>query len=198
MMGTMKSKRKGLRAHYRRSTPVSRLLRNAEKIVRHTELAIVRLESWKSSDDPRVLSALEKSHATLDLALEICAKISALDDARFVPPAKDTTWTPATGQHLAIAPAYRQRYQEAMEEVLAEDPTLLDDLVMVKATSSGDIVVRRGRRTPFCVRKSHLVPAKVGDIQKAEVVREICHEVSTRPRNGVSKDAVPKINHRSA
>ena len=188
---------------YRRSTPVVRLLRNSEKIVRHAELAIVRLEAWKSSDDPRVLAALDRSRTVLDLALEICAKISELDDSRFVPPPKDTTWIPEPGQHLAIAPAYRQRYEEAMEEILGEDPTLLDDLVMVKMTSSGEIVVRRGRRTPFCVRKSHLVPAKVADVEKASIVREIAQETSShgtssrsvgaRPRNGVSRS-----NHKSA
>ena len=190
------------KSRYKRSTPVVRLLRNVEKIVRHAELAIVRLESWKSSDDSRVLSALDKSRTTLNLAIEICALISELDDSRFVPPPKDTTWTPEAGQHLAIAPAFRKRYEEAMEEVLAEDPTLLDDLVMVKVTSSGDIVVRRGRRTPFCVRKSHLVPAKFGNAVSADIVREISRETSSRetssrkvarPRNGVSK-----TNHRSA
>jgi len=138
---------------------VLRLLRNSEKIVKHAELAIIRLEAWKTSGDLRVMCALEKSRQALDLAVEVCAKISELDDVGFVPPPKDTNWTPEPGQHLAISPAYRQRYEEAMEEVLAEDPTMLDDLVMVKVTSSGDIVVRRGKRTPFCVRKSHLVRA---------------------------------------
>ena len=146
---------------YRRSTPVIRLLRNSEKITRHAELAIARLEAWKSSGDPRVLSALEKSAVVLDLAEEICSKIAELDNLGFVPPPKDTSWQPEVGQHVAISSPYRQRYAETLEEALREDPGTLDDLVIMKCTTSGEIMVRRGRRTPFCVRKSHLKSLRI-------------------------------------
>jgi len=144
---------------YKRSTPVVRLKRNVEKILRHCDLVMTRLETWRSSESSSVLGAIVLTDALRDQALKIHAIIDALDKTGFVPPRKQAAWQPGVGEHVAVLPKHRDKYAEALEEVLREDPQLLDDLLVTKITKAGEVVVRRGKRTPFWVRKSHLEPA---------------------------------------
>ena len=145
---------------YKRSTPVVRLQRNVEKILRHGELVAGRLETWRSSENAGVLGAIVLVGALREQALKIHAIIEALDEGGFVPPRKQAAWQPGVGEHVAVLPKHRDKYAEALEEVIREDPQLLDDLLVTKITKAGEVVVRRGKRTPFWVRKSHLEPVR--------------------------------------
>lgn len=150
------------RAHkgrYLRSSPVTRLRRNFEKMSAHARLGRERLRAWSSSGDARVsrLGALvaqiaEECSAALGLA-------SDLAQSGFVPPRQPSTYQPRVGDRVRVGERHRARYQQLYERQLREDPGLLDDLVVRKVLSSGEVAVQRGRRTPLAARKSHLFPA---------------------------------------
>jgi len=68
---------------------------------------------------------------------------------------------------VSISPRHREDYEAAFEDVLRDDPDMLDDLVVDKVLPNGKIVVRRGKRTPFPVSKSHLVEAEDEDDEES-------------------------------
>ena len=71
----------------------------------------------------------------------------------------DTVFAVEAGQHVAIAPASRERYALVFGKALQKDPSLMDDLIIEAILPSGGISVRRGRGTPCLIpAKSHLVP----------------------------------------
>jgi hypothetical protein len=156
-MSTEKKKRR-----YRRSTPVGRLRRNVQKIGRHAGLMKARITAWKAEmpELSLVLSKIEGVEgavATMDGALE------SLEKSNWSPPPRSSALEFVPGQHVAISPKHRQDYESVFEDVLKDDPDMLDDLVVDKVLESGKIVVRRGKRTPFPVSKSHLVEAEDED-----------------------------------
>lgn len=144
---------------YRRTTPVTRLRRNVEKIAKHAELCRDRLEVWKRSEDPWVALALANVEAIELQVLQLDSRVLELDKSGFIPPHRTPSWQPMSGDLVKVTDAYRSKYEQLYEKVLHEDPEMLDNLTVTKVLTSGEVLVRRGKRTPFVVRKSHIVLA---------------------------------------
>lgn len=142
---------------YRHTTPVTRLRRNVEKIFRHAELCRDRLEVWKRSEDPVVDQALAVVGLIEQHARQLDDQVVRLDVAGFIPPHRTPAWQPMVGDVVKVANAYLDKYGQLYEKILREDPDMLVNLVVVKVMTSGEVLVRRGKRTPFVVRKSHVV-----------------------------------------
>ena len=141
---------------YKRSTPPIRLHRHVEKMVMHSAIVAGRLEAWRLSADPRVEAALKDAHDAWAASQALEGQVLSLVDTEFVPPLRAASWVPEPGQHVCIMDRYRGRYAEMFEKVLGSDPGMLDDLVVEKVLPTGEVMVQRGRRTPFVARKSHL------------------------------------------
>lgn len=135
---------------------------NVSKSARHASLLLDRLLSWGSTDE-RLVELSAGSHAVLDKLASMDEILVALEDEEFVPPLKPRAVVFATGQGVRIAEKYRAKYREIYADVLLADSQYLDDLVVLKVLESGEVVVRRGRSTPFAVSKTHLVHARSGD-----------------------------------
>jgi hypothetical protein len=144
---------------YRRSTPIGRLRRNADKIARHARLSQDRLKSWQNGVPNRHMQQ------SWDILEEIIAKVAHLDSlmgaleaSGWTPPKKTGTLHFEPGQHVAIAPGSREKYTLVFGRSLKNDPSLMDDLIIEAVLPSGGISVRRGRGTPCLIpAKSHLV-----------------------------------------
>lgn len=142
---------------YKRSTPVIRLLRNVEKLERNGELVLNRLTSWKLDEDEQLENAMVKTKKIMDLLEELRAEVEELVDIDFVPPKRSSAVFFEEGDPVSVSEKHRSRYEEAFQKVIAEDENFLDELVVVRVMESGEITVTKGKRTPFIVRKSHLV-----------------------------------------
>ena len=145
------------KTRYARSTPVIRLRRNISKISLQASIVLDRLNAWKSSANDRVLTALAEAQKIWELAKTLDGQVEALESAGFVPPRRVDAYQPAAGDRVAIAEKFRARYDKIYEGVMEEDPNFLDDLMVRSLQPTGDVVVQRGKRTPFAVRKSHIV-----------------------------------------
>jgi hypothetical protein len=145
------------KTQYRRSTPVIRLQRNVLKLERHAALVNSRLLSWVVEDDESLADQVRLAGAIIQNIARLKTEVDTLVTSRFVPPRRSSALVYIEGQMVAVAAKHRDKYETAFEKVLKEDPGFLDELVVVKVLSSGEITVRRGQRTPFIVRKSHLV-----------------------------------------
>lgn len=150
------------KVHYKRSTPVIRLRSNVKKLSVHATLIENRLRSWMVPGDPDCLEAGPLEHVKVILRSigHLEAQVGALEDSGYVPPKRSSVFVPEVGMTVAVIKKYRTKYEEAYEGVLREDPNMLDGLIVRKILPSGEVVVQRGQRTPFMVRKSHLAPAK--------------------------------------
>lgn len=145
---------------YRRSTPVGRLRRNAGKIARHASLVQARLRSWNGVSDSRVEAAKAIVEEIMSGASRLDGVMKALERANFVPPRRSSALRYSVGQHVAISPKYRGKYALVFAKALRDDRKLLSDLVVSNILPSGEVVVQRGKRSPFVVAKSHLVLAR--------------------------------------
>lgn len=145
---------------YRHTTPVTRLRRNVEKISRHAELCRERLNVWRRSEDPVVELALVAVDLIEQQARLLDDQVVRLDVAGFVPPHRTPPWQPILGDVVKVANAYLAKYEQLYEKILREDPEMLEGLIVSKVLDSGEVLVRRGKRTPFVVRKSHVVLVK--------------------------------------
>ena len=143
---------------YKRSTPVIRLQNNVAKLERNAELILNRLSTWLAEGDTALVKAVEHTAELMQAITDLKADVVVLEETGFVPPKRSAAVSFFEGQSVAIAPKYRQKYVQAFERVLEEDPDFLDGLVVSKIIESGEITVRRGHRTPFIVRKSHIIP----------------------------------------
>jgi hypothetical protein len=146
------------KSHYRRSTPVIRLRRNIFNLNKNADLVLKKLRSWQASSDPDLAAA----HDIVDGVQKSIVKLDAcavkLESKNFVPPKRSSGVYFEEKQLVSVLDKHRQKYKLAFEKVLKEDPHLLDELVVLKIISStGEVVVQRGQRTPFIVRKSHIV-----------------------------------------
>jgi len=145
------------KVQYKRSTPVIRLQRNVAKLERNAELVLNRLSTWLSDGDTALTKAVAHTTEIIQVIIKLKNDVAVLEMDGFVPPKRSAAVVFVEGQSVAVAPKHRQKYVQAFERVLKEDPDFLDGLVVVKVIESGEITVRRGQRTPFIVRKSHLV-----------------------------------------
>jgi len=147
--------------HYERSTPVTRLRRNVEKILRHAALSAERLGVWAETDQEnfQIRRALDLLGEVTELARKVDELVVDLEELNYVPVRKSAVWQPADGELVRVVGPYRPKFEAIYAEVLKTDPAMLDELVVQSTLPSGDIVVRRGKRTPFSVRKSHIQPA---------------------------------------
>jgi len=152
----MSRKKSTVKGSYRRSTPVIRLRRNVDKIVRHAALCKDRLDIWKASTNSEVEGAIKSVEAILELVKRLAGHVDRLVSSGFVPPRRIPAWQPAKGDRVRVVDDHRLKYEEAFASVLKSDPEMLDDLVVVETLSSGEVSVQRGRKMPFLVRKSHL------------------------------------------
>jgi hypothetical protein len=144
---------------YRKSTPIGRLRRNADKVSQHASLLRSRVSSWASADDR--VAAVEKLAATVvSKATEVDVLLADLEESGFVPPEKARVVTWEAGQRVSVGRKFRVKYEAAFPDDLARDPRYLDDLVVERILDSGEIAVRRKGRSPFLVPKTHLVEAE--------------------------------------
>lgn len=154
--------KRGRKRRYERSTPVTRLRRNVDKISRHAELCRVRICAWISADSEAcsdLTTAGSLAERIESLATELDSKVAQLELVGYVPQKASEVWRPGDGEKVAIAPKSRQRFETIFASFLKDDPTMLNNLVVRSTLPTGEIVVQRGKRTPFPVRKSHLCPA---------------------------------------
>ena len=143
--------------HYKRSTPVLRLRRNIFNLCKNADLVSKKLRSWQSSSDPDLAAAYEIVDDVQKSIVKLDACSVKLEMKNFVPPKRSSGVYFEEGQPVFVLDKHRQKYELAFEKVLKEDPHLLDELVVMKIISStGEVVVQRGQRTPFIVRKSHI------------------------------------------
>jgi hypothetical protein len=145
------------KGQYKRSTPVIRLQRNVAKLERNAELVLNRLSTWLSDGDTALVKAVEHTAEITQAIADLKADVVVLEETGFVPPKRSAAVVFYEGQSVAIAVKHRQKYVQAFERELKTDPDYLDGLVIVKIIESGEITVRRGQKTPFIVRKSHIV-----------------------------------------
>lgn len=146
---------------YKRSTPVGRLRRNAQKIARHAKLVLFRLNSWSNGEaDKRTASCRLIVNEIWKRSLVLNSAMGLLEKTGFVPPKRSSSMQFNVGQHVTIAPKYLDKYRQVFASVLKEDSSLLNDLVVETVLSSSEVVIRRGKRTPFLVAKSHLILLK--------------------------------------
>ena len=145
------------KVQYKRSTPVIRLQRNVLKLERHADLVLSRLSSWVADGDTTLTTAVSHTADIMQGITDLKEAVAALVASGFIPPKRSSAVNFEEGQPVAVAVKHRAKYVAAFEKVLKEDPDFLDGLVVAKILPSGEITVRRGQRTPFIVRKSHLV-----------------------------------------
>ena len=146
------------KVQYKRSTPVIRLQRNVAKLERNAELVLNRLSSWLSEDDESLTKAVAHTDTIMQAIDDLKEEVDGLMESGFVPPKRSAAVVFSEGQTVAVAPKHRSKYAQAFESVLKDDPDFLDCLVVKSIIESGEITVQRGKRTPFIVRKSHIVP----------------------------------------
>jgi hypothetical protein len=145
---------------YRRSTPITRVRRNVEKVAFHARLVLERLESWRTSNCASVLSAIGLCQDLEHKARLLDDRVADLETTGFVPPKKSAALHFEEGQRVRVTDKHRPKYEQAFAAVLREDPDFLDDLVVVDPSlPTGEVSVQRGKRTPFIARKTHLAPA---------------------------------------
>jgi hypothetical protein len=143
---------------YRKSTPIGRLRRNADKVAQQASLLRSRVSSWGSSDD-RVVAVERLAGVVVAKAGELDGILGDIEASGVAPPEKSRTVTWVAGQRVAVGRKFRAKYEVAYQGVMRLDPNFLDDLVVENVLPSGEVVVRRGGRTPFMVPKTHLVEA---------------------------------------
>lgn len=142
---------------YRRSTPVIRLRRNVEKLAKHAVLCRDRLVSWKAAKHPIVDNALTVVASMESIIGQLDGQVGELEKIGFVPPRKVAVWVPEEGDVARVADHYLPQFAEIYASVLQEDPDMPNELVVLKCTAKGGVVVQRRKRMPFAIRKSHLV-----------------------------------------
>jgi hypothetical protein len=144
--------------HYRRSTPVIRLRRNVGRMIKISTLLTRRFSTWQVSENQAAQEAIERAKEVAKALRRLDEAVGLLQSQDFRPPRRTSFVSFDVGQTVAIRPKFRGKYESAFEKILVEDPEMLDGLVVVKILEeTGEIAVRRGQRTPFLVRKSHLV-----------------------------------------
>ena len=141
---------------YRKSTPVGRLRRNADKVCQHASLLRSRAASWGAGDE-RVAAVERLAGSVVAKAREIDGHLASLEESGFTPPEKQRSVNWEVGQMVAVSPKFRAKYEAAFPDELKRDPGYLDELVVENVPPSGEVVVRRRGRRPFLVPKTHLV-----------------------------------------
>jgi len=145
---------KGKRSYTRRG-PVGVVSQNVASVERHARLASHRLDSWAASGDRVVVEAREVSLRILHDAERLGELVCSMASSGFEPPERvDPPLAP--GEVVSVKPEHRRRYEVAYAQMVEDDPKALDELVVEKILETGEVLVRRGRRTPFPARKSHL------------------------------------------
>ena len=145
------------KAQYRRSTPVGRLQRNVLKLERYAQLIKSRLVSWVSEDNDDLEVAMRHTSDIIRCLSQLKDAVDCLATLNFVPPKRSTALNFEEGEKVSVVKKHRGKYETLFEKTLKEDPGFLDELWVTKVLPTGEIAVRRGQRTPFIVRKSHLV-----------------------------------------
>jgi hypothetical protein len=125
-----------------------------------------RIASWKT-ETPELSLVTSKIEVVEGAAAVMEGALESLEKSGWVPPPRSSALEFEPGQHVSISPRHREDYEAAFEDVLRDDPDMLDDLVVDKVLPNGKIVVRRGKRTPFPVSKSHLVEVEDEDDEES-------------------------------
>jgi len=147
------------KVQYKRSTPVIRLQRNIAKLERNAGLVLTRLSSWLVDGDETLVKSVEHTDAIMRAIDDLKVEVAGLVSVDFVPPKRSATVWHVEGQTVAVAPKHYHKYEQAFQHVLKDDPDYLNQLTIKSILETGEIVVQRGKKTPFIVRKSHIVPA---------------------------------------
>lgn len=131
------------------------MVQNATSVVRHAHLAAARLDGWRTADDPLVLEAGALALSVHADAIRLVGLVETLERSDFEPPARVDPPL-AAGERVQVKPEHRRRYELVYAQATRDDPGFLDDLVVEEVLETGEVLVRRGRRSPFPARKSHL------------------------------------------
>jgi hypothetical protein len=151
MTGVKKSRRS-----YRKSTPVGRLRRNAEKMSLHATLLMFRVSSW-GVKDARLEEVSTAASLVVEASSKVCGILDELERSGFVPPEKRRAVAWEAGQKVALGDKFRAKYELAFRNELKDDGVYLDTLVVDNVLDSGEVVVRReGGGHSFIVPKTHL------------------------------------------
>jgi hypothetical protein len=145
----------------KQTTPLTRLRRSGEQLTRVHRVLRSKFKAWQGSSDPQVAIGAGVVDELGKLAARMESVIVALEEADFVPPEVSQYKPPVEGEHVRIAPKYRDRYAEKCADQLKSCPTLFDDLMILKVfTTSRTVHVARSPFAPFEARRSHLVPLR--------------------------------------
>lgn len=102
-------------------------------------------------------AAMAKSKAAVGAVDDVCSCVRRLVESGFVPPKRSFTVTFRVGDRVAVRPKHRAKYEKVYEKQIAEDPEMLDELLVVRTDlPGGEVVVQRRRLAPFMACKSHL------------------------------------------
>ena len=124
------------------------------------------MRSWDGVSDSRMAVAKAIVDEIMAGASRLDGVMKVLERTNFVPPRRSSALRYSVGQHVAISPKYRRKYVLVFAKALRDDRKLLSDLVVSNILPSGEVVVQRGKRSPFVVAKSHLAPARKNDIHR--------------------------------
>lgn len=142
---------------YRRSTPLGRLGRNVEKIARHASLLKARLLSWGVVGESKLSLLVFVADEVSAKAAGMSGVLAELEAEGFAPPARPRGVEYLPGQRVQVASKFRGEYEEAFKVGIAADPGYLDELTVESVLASGRVAVRRGKKSPFVVAKTHLL-----------------------------------------
>jgi hypothetical protein len=167
---------------YTRRNPLARLHRGVEMMIKTSDLASSKVESWRAcmDDPPSVLLATCSASENLRRSLTIFeACVAKLEEVGFEIPRRSKAICHVVGSRVRVLDEHRASYMSLYEEQIGRDPKVLDDLLVTKVMPSGEVVVKRdGVDLPIVARKSHLRkiatrrPGRQGDVQERGGRRE--------------------------
>lgn len=141
---------------YRRSTPVGRLRRNAQKILRHAGFVTGRVASW-GTDVPELVLVADRAKLVSEMASDMDRSLGALEAEGYEPPPRPSSPEYEAGDRVCVASKHLDRYREALAGLLREDPDMLEDLSVDRVLLTGELVLRRGKKVVLpMVPKSHV------------------------------------------
>ncbi len=148
---------------YRRSTPVGRLRRNAQKVLKHAGFIRRRVASW-GADASELALVHERAKLVSEMAADMDGALGELEARGYEPPPRPSSPEYAPGDQVAVAVKHLDRYREALAGLMKDDPDMLEWLVVDRVLPSGELVLRRGKRVVLpMVPRSHVEPRDPGE-----------------------------------
>ena len=163
---TKKPESNGVKRAYSRTTPVGRVCRRLDTMLKILAFSIRRMGQWSpdESDAVRALGQARNAESALidahDAVLRLCAR-------GWLPPRRTGSISFVEGEEVRIAEKHQPKYLQIYTM------NIIDNLHVAKLLPTGEIAVRYVGTTPFIVPKSHLErrhrPLDEGRIQSKDV-----------------------------